>query len=170
MTKPEQAISLHAGGSNCAQSVLCAFTSELGLDTTQAHRLATGLGGGLGRRQHLCGAMNGGALALGAALGNETGADLEAKERTYEAVRAYVNAMETEFGSIECRTLLGVDLNSPEGKAAFKERGLGASVCDRLIGRCAEAVDKILKDKSTSDCKNRITGCTQVGHSYFNAR
>lgn len=147
MTKPEQATSLHAGGSNCAQSVLCAFTSELGIDTVQAHRLATGLGGGLGRRQHLCGAVNGGAMVLGAALGNDTGADLAAKERTYEAVRAYIDTMEAKFGSIECRTLLDVDLNSPEGKAAFKERGLSASVCDKLIARCAEEVDRILKDR-----------------------
>ena len=147
MTKPEQATSLHARGSNCAQSVLCAFTSELGVDTTVAHRLATGLGAGLGRRQHLCGAVNGGAMALSAALGNETGADLAAKERTYEAVRAYVDAIEAEFGSIECRTLLGVDLNTPEGKAELKERGLSASVCDKLIARCAEEVDRILKSQ-----------------------
>jgi C_GCAxxG_C_C family probable redox protein len=147
MTKPEQATSLHARGSNCAQSVLCAFTEELGMDTTQAHRLATGLGAGLGRRQHLCGAINGGAMALGAALGNDTGADLAAKERTYAAVQAYVNAMETEFGSIDCRTLLGVDLNTPEGKATIKEQGLVAKVCDKLIARCAEEVDRILKSQ-----------------------
>lgn len=147
MTKPEQATSLHASGSNCAQSVLCAFTSELGMDTTLAHRLATGLGAGLGRRQHLCGAINGGAMALGAALGNETGADLAAKERTYEAVQAYISAMEAEIGSLDCRTLLGVDLNTPEGKATFKERGLSASVCDKLIARSAEEVDRILKDR-----------------------
>ena len=147
MTKPELAVKLHAAGSNCAQSVLCAFTSELGIDTVQAHRLATGLGGGLGRRQHLCGAINGGAMALGAALGNDTGSDLAAKERTYELVRAYINVMETEFGSIECRTLLGVDLNTPEGKAELKERGLSATVCDKLIARCAEEVDRILKNQ-----------------------
>jgi C_GCAxxG_C_C family probable redox protein len=148
MTKPEQAVRLHASGSNCAQSVLCAFTSELGLDTAMAHRLATGLGAGLGRRQHLCGAVNGGAMALSAALGNESGADLAAKERTYAAVQAYIKTMEAEFGSIDCRTLLGVDLNTPEGKAELKERGLSAKVCDKLIARCAEEVDRILKSQA----------------------
>lgn len=147
MTKPEQATKLHASGSNCAQSVLCAFTSELGVDTILAHRLATGLGAGLGRRQHLCGAVNGGAMALSAALGNDSGADLGAKERTYEAVKAYVKTIETEFESLDCRTLLGVDLSTDEGKAAFKERGLGSSVCDRIIGRCAEEVDRVLKSR-----------------------
>jgi C_GCAxxG_C_C family probable redox protein len=147
MTKPEQAVKLHASGSNCAQSVLCAFTSELGMDTASAHRLATGLGAGLGRRQHLCGAVNGGAMALGAALGNESGADLAAKERTYAAVQDYIKTMEAEFGSIDCRTLLGVDLNTPEGKAELKEQGLSAKVCDKLIARCAEEVDRILKNQ-----------------------
>ena len=129
------------------RSVLCAFTSELAIDTALAHRLATGLGAGLGRRQHLCGAVNGGAMALGAALGNDSGADLAAKERTYLAVQAYITAMEAEFGSIDCRTLLGVDLNTLEGKAELKEKGLSSKVCDKLIARCAEEVDRILKDR-----------------------
>jgi C_GCAxxG_C_C family probable redox protein len=141
MTKEEQAVALHKGGSNCAQSVLCAFTDELGIDTTQAHRLATGLGAGLGRRQTLCGAINGGAMALGAALGNASGTDLAAKERTYEVVLAYIREIEAEFGSLDCRTLLGVDLTTAEGRATVKERGLSDSVCNRLIARCAQAVE-----------------------------
>ena len=36
-----------ANGYNCAQSVLCAFCEESGLDTDTAFRLANGLGGGV---------------------------------------------------------------------------------------------------------------------------
>ena len=147
MTKSEQAVALHGGGSNCAQSVLCAFTKELGMDTAQAHRLSTGLGAGLGRRQHLCGAVGGGAMALGAALGNDSGADLEAKERTYAAVLSYVREMEAEFGSLECDALLGVDLTTDAGKAEYKAKNLGTEVCNRIIARSAEAVEKILAER-----------------------
>lgn len=141
MTKSEQAVALHRSGSNCAQSVLCAFTDELGMDGAQAHRLSTGLGAGLGRRQHLCGAVNGAAMAFGAALGNETGADLEAKERTYAAVLAFVRDMEQEIGSLDCAKLLGVDLTTDAGKAVYKEKDLGNAVCNRVIARCAEEVE-----------------------------
>jgi C_GCAxxG_C_C family probable redox protein len=147
MTKPEQAVRLHASGSNCAQSVLCAFTSELGMDTAMAHRLATGLGAGLGRRQHLCGAVNGGAMALAQPWAMNPVPTLQPRNAPTRLVQAYIKTMEAEFGSIDCRTLLGVDLNTPEGKAELKERGLSAKVCDKLIARCAEEVDRILKSQ-----------------------
>ena len=148
--KKDQARALHAAGSNCAQSVLCAFAEDLGVDPIQAHKLTTGMGAGLGRRQLLCGAVSGGVMALGAAFGNRDGSDQEAKERTYEISRNFVLTVEKEFGSAECRTLLGVDLLSEEGKKEFKARGLGAAVCDKIIGRCAELVETILKEQSVS--------------------
>lgn len=134
----ERALAAHGSGSNCAQSVLCAFADELGFDERQAHRLATGLGAGLGRRQSLCGAVSGGAMALGFALGNDDGTDLDAKERCYRAVKDYVEGFESEFGSLECRTLLGVDLGTEEGRAEHKARCLSVAVCDKLIGWACE--------------------------------
>lgn len=147
MNRSEKARAFHASGSNCAQSVLAAFADDLGIDPAQAHRLATTLGAGLGRRQILCGAVSGGALALGAALGNEDGSDQAAKELSYEAVRDYVGRMEAEFGQTDCRNLLGVDLMTEEGREESKRRGLSASVCDKLIGRSAELVETILKER-----------------------
>lgn len=144
MRKSEEALALHHAGSNCAQSVLCAFAAELNFDPGQAHRLTTGLGGGIGRRQHLCGAINGGAMALSAAYGNQSGADQAAKQRSYREAAAFVRAMEAEFGSLECSVLLGVDLNTADGQTEFKERGLLQSVCERLIARCADAVQEQL--------------------------
>lgn len=143
-TISETARANHATGSNCAQSVLCAFSEQVGFDKIAAHRLATCLGAGLGRRQLVCGAVSGGAMALGAALGNDTGADLEAKERCYALVDEFVGRIEAEFGSSSCATLLGVDLKTPEGRAAVKERGLDKSVCDRIIGRSAELAAELI--------------------------
>jgi C_GCAxxG_C_C family probable redox protein len=141
-----KALALHASGSNCAQSVLGAFAGAIGFDPAIAHRLTTGMGAGLGRKQLLCGAISGGAMAIGAAIGNDSGADLAAKERCYEAVLGFVNAMEAEFGAADCGTLLGVDLKTDVGKAQFKERGLGSKVCDAMISRAAElASETILK-------------------------
>jgi len=147
MNKTEKALALHAAGSNCAQSVLGVFAEDLGIDTVQAHRLTTALGAGLGRRQLLCGAVSGGALALGAAFGNKDGSDQSAKELTYEIVRDYVRSVEEEFGPTDCRALLGVDLLTEAGKEEMKTRGLGESVCGKIIARCVQSVEKILAEK-----------------------
>lgn len=145
----KKSLALHEEGSNCAQSVLCAFAGEYGFDGLAAHRLATAMGAGLGRRQLLCGAVSGGAMAIGAALGNDSGADLEAKERCYAIVAAFVDKLESEFGPSDCRSLLGVDLNTPEGKAEVKARGLGASVCDRIIARSTQLVAEAIASAKT---------------------
>ena len=145
-TIQDKALALHASGSNCAQSVLCAFSDKVGFDFAQAHRFTTCMGAGLGRRQLLCGAVSGGALAIGAALGNDSGADLAAKERCYGIVNDYVAKLEAEFGSSDCRTLLGVDISTEAGRAEVKARGLGAAVCDKIIARAAELAQKAIAD------------------------
>jgi C_GCAxxG_C_C family probable redox protein len=142
----DKARALHASGSNCAQSVVCAFAEELGIDFVTAHRYATCLGAGFGRRQLVCGAVSGGALALGAALGNDTGADLETKEKCYATVSRFVGAIEAEFGCSDCATLLGVDLNTESGRAEVKAKGLNVSVCERIIGRSAELVQALVAE------------------------
>jgi len=141
-TIQQKAAALHTSGSNCAQSVLCAFSEAFDFDFIQAHRMTTCMGAGLGRRQLLCGAVSGGALALGAALGNESGAELATKERCYAIVAEYIAAIEAEFGCSDCRGLLGVDISTEAGRAEVKSRGLGATVCDRIIGRSVELVEQ----------------------------
>ena len=145
-TIQQKALALHAAGSNCAQAAYCAFADEIGFDFTAAHRSATCLGAGLGRRQLVCGAVSGGAMAIGAALGSDTGAQLETKERCYGVVAEFVATLEAEFGASDCRTLLGVDISTEAGRAEVKARGLGASVCNKIIARSVELVEKILAD------------------------
>jgi len=145
-TIQQKAAALHASGSNCAQAVLCAFSGEFDFDFAQAHRFTTCMGAGLGRRQLLCGAVSGGALALGAALGNDSGADLATKERCYGIVADYIATIEAEFGCSDCRGLLGVDISTEAGRAEVKALGLGSKVCDRIISRSVELVEQAVTD------------------------
>ncbi len=146
-TVRDKALALHASGSNCAQSAYCAFADSLGFDFVEAHRSATGLGAGMGRRQLVCGAVSGAAMALGQALGNDSGADLEAKERCYRVVGSFVERIEREFGSSDCRTLLGIDLSTEEGRAAQKARDPSESVCNRIIARAVELAERAIADE-----------------------
>ena len=58
-------------GSNCAQAVLSTYFRALGYDENLAHRMSTGLGSGVGRKQYICGAVNAGAIVLSTVYGNE---------------------------------------------------------------------------------------------------
>lgn len=145
MTRVERAAALQATGSACSQSVFTVFAQDLGLDPATAHKVATGLGAGFGRQQRLCGALSGAALALGLAMGSAGGEEQEAKERTYAAVSAFIDEISSEFGASDCRALLeGLDLRTPEGKAAFKERGLSDKVCKPIVRRCVELLESHL--------------------------
>lgn len=146
-TIQEKALALHAAGSNCAQCVLCAFADAYGFDFCLAHSLGTCLGAGVGRRQLVCGAVTGGVMALGATLGNECGADQNAKERCYQLAHGFVATIEEEFGCSDCRTLLGVDISTDQGRAEVKAKGLGSSVCASIIARCSQLAESIILEE-----------------------
>lgn len=145
MTRSERATAMMEAGSSCAQAVFTVFAKDLGLDEEVAHRLANGLGGGFGRKQYICGAVSGAVLALGLAMGSATSGDQASKEAAYAATVDLIDWVETEEGASDCRKLLGgVDLRTPEGKAALKERDLSASVCRPLAAKIVERVEKKL--------------------------
>ena len=64
-----KAEALFTGGCNCAQAVFAAFADEFGMDEELAKRLATGLGGGVGRMREVCGAVSAAAMVIGMRLG-----------------------------------------------------------------------------------------------------
>lgn len=141
----QRAQALHASGSACSQAVATVFAEDFGMDTALMHRLATGLGGGFGRRQYLCGAVSGACLVLGLAFGSRNGEEKERKEETYALVSAFIGEIEKDCGASDCRTLLeGNELSTEAGRARVKELGLSARVCDPMIARCVERLDAIL--------------------------
>jgi C_GCAxxG_C_C family probable redox protein len=131
-------------GYNCAQSVLYAFCDDLGLDKDAAMKMACGFGGGMGRAQEVCGAISGGVFALGVKHGRGEGQDKSATDETYLKVRELLAQFAAERGSTICRTLLGCDLNTPEGHDFFQQNDLRNRTCKRCVETAVEAVDKIL--------------------------
>ena len=86
-------------GMNCAQSVYCAFAEDFGVDKETAAKLASGLGGGVGRLREVCGAVSAAALVLGHRFGPD-------KAKVYPEVQRFAEEFKREFGSIVCRELL----------------------------------------------------------------
>jgi C_GCAxxG_C_C family probable redox protein len=146
MTRAEKAVALHAAGSSCSQAAFTVFSEDLGIDSTLAHTLSTGFGGGLGRKGYVCGAVSGGVLALSMIYGSHTSGEQEKKSATYQEVARFIDEIEKKHGSSQCRTLLdGADLQTEEGKAKVKAEGLGAKVCNPLIVEVVEYIEKVLE-------------------------
>lgn len=93
-------------GYNCAQAVLLAFCEETGLSAEQAAKLASGLGGGMGRMREVCGAVSAMFLVEGILNGYADPTAKEEKAALYARVRALADAFKEKNGSIICRDLL----------------------------------------------------------------
>jgi C_GCAxxG_C_C family probable redox protein len=140
-TKTEMAVEKFLSGYNCAQSILYAFGPDLGLDAETALKVSTGLGGGMGGRGEVCGAVTGGILALGLKYGRGEKMEKSVAQQAYQKTGDLMAAFERAHGSCTCRTLLcGCDLRTPEGMQQFREQDLHHKVC---VG-CVRTVGDIL--------------------------
>ncbi len=113
MTKQELAISLHDKGYNCSQSVVCAFSKELGIDEATLFKVSEGFGLGMGGSQGTCGAISGAIMVAG--LVNST-ANLngpKSKQATYALSRQIVSDFMSQNNSIVCSELLGTTTGKP---------------------------------------------------------
>lgn len=127
------ALSSFQGSANCAQSVLLAFATDEGLTTEQCLKLGAGLGGGIGHKQHVCGAINAGAMIIGLRFGNSNLNDSDSKQKANVLVAEYMDKCTKRLGSTDCCRILGIDLNNPEAKQKARDAGLFDMVCGNAI-------------------------------------
>ena len=150
-TKTEVAVEKFVSGYNCAQSILYAFAPELGLEPETALKVATGLGGGLGGRGEVCGAVSGGILVLGLRFGRGAQQEKAVAQQAYQKTGELMAAFERVHGSCTCRTLLcGCDLRTPEGMQRFRDEGLHQKVCVGCVRTVGELLTGMLAEKSAT--------------------
>ncbi len=133
---------LFEGGFYCAEAVLKTIAERQDIESDLVPGMATGFCGGMARSSGPCGAMTGAIMALGVVLGRDN--PEQSVEETYAAVRTMMAAFEQRFGSTNCRDLLGVDLDTPEGQQAFSDQKLGLK-CTDFTGAAAALVDEALQ-------------------------
>ncbi|MDI3525926.1 MAG: hypothetical protein PWR03_109 [Tenuifilum sp.] len=132
-SKESLAIYNFENGANCAQSILLAFAKEEGLSEELCLQLGSGLGGGIGHKQHVCGAINAGAMIIGLRFGNKNRDDIDGKQTATDLVSEFMDKCSTDLGSANCSKILGIDLNNPEQVEKAKEAGLFALSCGKAI-------------------------------------
>ncbi len=91
-------------GYNCAEAILRAFNTALGLGLgDKALRLAAGFGGGIGHAGCVCGALAASIMVLGALQGRDDSAG--SRESAYRAGGAFHDKFSGKFGGACCRAL-----------------------------------------------------------------
>ena len=135
-------------GYNCAQAVVAAFHEELGMTESEAARLSSSFGGGMGRMRETCGAVSGMLLVAGLLWGYGTPGDDEAKAAHYRLVQEMAAKFRERTGSLICRELLGnppSDPNpTPRTADFYKTRP-----CAGFVALAAEILDGEIAERCT---------------------
>ena len=144
MCKSDCAVACFNNGYNCAQAVFSTYCEQLGLDETNALKIAGSFGGGMGHIGETCGAVTGAIMLIGLKHGKVQKDDNEAKEITYNIVQEYTKRFKAMNGSVKCTDLLGHDISTSDGLVAAREANLWNTVCSKLVKDSALIVEELL--------------------------
>ena len=134
-------------GYNCAQAVVTAFHEELGMTESEAARLSSSFGGGMGRMRETCGAVSGMLLVAGLLWGYDIPGDDDAKAAHYRLVQKLAGKFRERTGSLVCRELLGSPPSDPNPTPRtadfYKTRP-----CAGFVTLAAEILDEEIAERS----------------------
>ncbi|WXG43827.1 MAG: C-GCAxxG-C-C family protein [Promethearchaeati archaeon SRVP18_Atabeyarchaeia-1] len=133
-------------GYNCAESVLLAFIEswEKYFRSGVTSAAATAFGGGIGRSGNICGALSGGLIALGLAVGRTDAKDEEGKQQAYQAARELLQGFRKQWGALTCRELTECDLSTPEGYEKYRESKIHETKCSKIVRETTRTVAAII--------------------------
>ena len=108
MNYVEKAKENHKKGYNCAQSVVCAFADQLGVDEQTAYKLSEAFGSGMGGRLETCGAVTGAYMVLGMKNSDGELGSRATRMDTYKLVKKVTAEFEKKNNSVLCKELKGI--------------------------------------------------------------
>ena len=108
-------------------------------------KIATGLCGGISRTCGGCGAVIGAIMAINLFYGRSK--PDESLEKNFAVVQTIINKFESEFGSTNCKELIGCDLGTKEGQNTFKENNL-VEQCKDYTEEATKMAMSIIGDRS----------------------
>ena len=114
--------------------MLLALAEQQGIRSDVLPKIATGFCSGFSRTAGTCGAVTGGVMGIGLALGRDD--PTQSVEPCFTAVRLFLEHFEVEFGSLTCLGITGCHLGTPEGQVRFKNEN-AITVCYRVAAGAA---------------------------------
>ena len=131
-------------GCNCAQSVLCTFSNEVGLDKKTCMKLASSFGGGMGKLREVCGAVSGMFMVAGLLKGYEKAGDDLGKTRQYQLIQDLAKKFKEKHGTIICRELLGLDGEDKPIPSKRTAQYYAERPCEEFVKTASEIIEKTL--------------------------
>ena len=108
-------------------------------------KIACAFGAGMGKQQHVCGAVTGALMVLGARFGKALNDAEHKKELTYKKTEEFIKKFELNNGSIHCFKLLNnLNMNIVEDEIKIHELGLYETVCESAIKDAVELIEKLI--------------------------
>lgn len=147
-TKAETARAYFEQGYNCAQAVVAAFASEMGMDESTALKISSSFGGGMGGLREVCGAVSGMAMVMGMLKGYDSPDDAAAKQLLYQRIQELAGKMTDQHSTIICRDLLAqagvtpASIPAERDEAYYRKRP-----CARYVETCAALLEEALKQE-----------------------
>ena len=117
----------------------------MGIDSSLIPKLATGFGGGVGRKGSLCGAFTGAIMAVGMRIGRTDPKDKKGVAKVYEKCQEFWNQFEKEFGSTVCYNLIGARLDNEEERQKWLASG-GMEKCAKIVEKTAQMLCDFLSE------------------------
>jgi C_GCAxxG_C_C family probable redox protein len=129
---------LFQSGFYCAESVLLAIAESKGIQSDLIPRIATGFCSGVSRTGGMCGAVSGAIIGISLVTGRNTPA--ESIEICYKLTQELIERFEKQFGSSNCRILIGCDLSTVDGQRYFTDNHLMNNCLEYAAGATGIAV------------------------------
>ena len=119
---------------------------DLNFDRDQVMKMATPFGGGVARWGMICGTLIGGAMVLGFFYGRTKAEEKEKREETYAKVQEMLREFEKDFGSVQCKNLIQLNLLDPADRQKYQEMRV-INRCSRFVAKSVESARRLLKEK-----------------------
>ena len=98
----------------------------------------------MARTGETCGAVTGGLMVIGLKHAKMRKDDDDGRELSYALAQEFMDKFRERNHALLCRDLLGVDVSTPEGMRAIRERDLFRTVCPKFVGGAAELLEELL--------------------------
>ncbi len=126
--------------------MLLAVSKARGMEWGCIPRIASGLGGGMGRQGEVCGALTAGVMMVGLVYGPDGVEEKEAKEAVYTRAGEFVRRFDEVNGAVRCRDITGVDLSSEEGIQEYRSRNLKEEKCAGVVSNGVRVLLDLLEE------------------------
>ena len=139
-----EAVAAFKSGFSCSQAICTTYFQSYGVDRVTARKVSCGFGAGIARSGNICGAVSGAIMVIGLQYGMAKSGDLNAKEKTYQAVTEFLREFTQRNGATDCTRLIGYNLADPSQLEMAKEKKVVMTRCPKFVKDAAEILDGIL--------------------------